>query len=165
MQGFLAVHPSSTARSGSLVSYLERFWKSLCATFLRLDWIPRSVSPSERISRFILDKRYIKKGLVSSAAFMPSPKTKDISVYRIAGCSERRIWLIGDLFVARKRKDNRNRILARADVESGLVFQQGLKIVASLSPHPRHADVTNWPDDRAQQKDKAVTLAQGASLR
>jgi len=104
------------------------------------------------------------KGRVLPAAFMPSTKTKDTSVYRTTRCSERKTWLIGDIFVARYRKDRRN-IFGRADVGSDLVFQEGLKIVASPSPHPRHADVTDWPDDRPQQKIKAMALAQGATLR
>ena len=154
------------ARSASSVSYLERFWKSLCAIFLRLDWIPRTVSPGERISRFIFSRRHMDEasGWVSPAAFMPPTKTKDTSVYRTTKCGEGRIWLIGDLFVARKRKDRRS-IRSRADVTSDLVFQEGLRIVASRSPHPRHADVTNWPDDKPQQKIKAMALAQGATLR
>jgi hypothetical protein len=147
------------------VAYLEKFWNFLCAIFLWLDWTPRSVSLDERISRFIIYKRWMNraKGLVSPAAFMPSTKTRDPSVYRTSGCAERRIWLIGLVFVERKRRD-KVRILGRADVDSTLVSDEGLKIRARLTPHPRHAELTNWPDDKAQQKAKALALAQGATL-
>jgi hypothetical protein len=147
------------------VRYLEQSWRFLRATFLLLDWAPRSVSPNERISRFIPDERWMNKikGLVYSAAFMPSKKTRDISVYRTSGCSERRIWLIGLFFVERKRRDKK-RILGRADVKSNLVFREGLKLRARLLPHPRHAELTDWPDDKAHQKDKVLALAQGATL-
>jgi hypothetical protein len=148
-----------------LESYLERLWKFLRAISLWTDWISREVSLSEHISRFILDGRHMKgaKGWVSPAAFMPSTKTKVTSVYRTSRCDEGRIWLIGELFVERKRKDKR-KILGRADIEITLVFQEGLGIQAHLLPHPRHADLTKWPDDKAQQKDKALALAQAAIL-
>jgi hypothetical protein len=103
------------------------------------------------------------KGWVSPAAFMPSTKTKATSVYRTSCCGEGRIWRIGELFVERKRKDERE-ILARADTQAARVFQEGLRIDAHLLPHPRHADLANWPDDKAQQKDKALALAQAAIL-
>lgn len=144
--------------------YLEQFWKSLCGTFLWLDWVPRSVSPGERISRFILRKGYFdqSKGWVSSAAFTPSGKTTDISVYRTSRCSGNRLWLIGRVFVERKR--DKRIILARADFDSALALQEGLKIIARLLPHPRHADLTNWPDDKPLQKMKALALAEGSAL-
>jgi hypothetical protein len=147
------------------VRYLEQSWKFLRATFLLLDWAPRNVSPDERISRFIPSERWMNrtKSLVYPAAFMPSKRTKDISVYRTSGCSENRIWLIGFFFVERKRRDRR-RVLGRADVSSNLVFREGLKCQPRLLPHPRHAALTDWPDDKTLQKDKALALAQGATL-
>lgn len=145
------------------MNYLLRFWRFLQATFLKIDRIPGPVSVIEPVSRFILFRDHIKTDHVSFAAFMPSPKTMDVSVYRTLGCSERKIWLLGDLFVAARRKDNRT-ILARADLASQLVFNQGLNIVPEPLPHPRHANVTRWPGDKPQQKIKAMALATGATL-
>ena len=147
------------------MEYLGKFWNFLYAIFLWHDWVTRSVSPDERISRFILSERWMNraKGSVSSAAFMPSTKTRDISVYRTSGCSERRVWSTGLFFVERKRRD-RKRILGRADVNSNLIFIEGLRVRARLLPHPRHAELTDWPDDKAHQKHKALALAQGATL-
>lgn len=141
--------------------YLKRFWEFLLGIFLRVDWVPRAVSPDERISRYIFNKRHMRGGL-SSAAFMPARNGRT-SVYRTSGCAEKRIWLLGLLFVERKRKDKVN-IIGRADVDSKIVFQANLNIRPLLRPHPRHADLTNWPNDKAQQKDKALALAQGAAL-
>ena len=148
------------------MSYLGRFWTSLCAIFLRLDRVPNFVSSGEPISRFIVYEGHINKtsGSISLEAFMPSPRTRDTSVYRTVHCSERKVWLIGDIFVARLRKDKR-RIHGRADVKAKSVLQQELKIVPQLSPHPRHAIITKWPDDKPQQRVKAMALAQGATLR
>ena len=145
------------------MAYLLQFWRFLQATFLKFDRVPSRVSPSEPISRFIFSREHVKAGRVSSAAFMPSPKTLDISVYRTSGCGERKIWLLGDLFVAAKRRQNRG-ILARADLASQLVFNEGLDIIPEPSPHPRHANVTNWPSDKPQQRIKAMVLANGATL-
>ena len=145
------------------MTYLLQFWRFLQATFLKFDRVTSRVSPNEPISRFIFSREHFKTGRVSSAAFMPSPKTLDISVYRIGGCGEKKIWLLGDLFVAAKRKDNRA-ILARGDVASELVFNEGLEIVPEPSPHPRHANISNWPSDKPHQKIKAMALAKGATL-
>ena len=143
------------------MSYLRRFWISLQITFLKLDRISRNVSRGERISRFILSDKHMPRGRVSAAAFMPSTKTKDTSVYRTRNCKEKRIWLLGEVFVAPIRKLD---VLARADLQSNLAFDEGLSIVADPSPHPRHAVVTKWPEDKAQTKIKAMALARGSSL-
>ena len=104
------------------------------------------------------------KGRVSFAAFMPPMKKLEVSVYRTSDCGERKIWLLGELFVEAKRKDNRS-IVARADITSKRVFDEGLAIVPELSPHPRHANVTGWPVDKPQQTIKALALAQGSMLK
>ena len=146
------------------MSYLRQLCRYLQIIFLKLDWLPARVSPSEPISRFIFSRDHVKTGGVSFAAFMPSPRTHDTSVYRIRDCSERRIWLLGDLFVARKRKDNKM-VLARADLTSQSVLKERLEVRPDPSPHPRHANITTWPTDKPQQKIKALALAQSAELR
>ena len=165
MPGFFADLARNMVRSVFLVSYLLRFWELLLITFLKLDWVPQIVSAEERISRFVFSERHMNrtKGQIKPAAFLPSPKNKSASVLRTSDCPERRIWRIGELFVARFRTD-RPKLLARGDLRAEVVLKQGLGIVADPSPHPRHADVTNWPEDRAQQKIKAMVLAQSASL-
>lgn len=70
---------------------------------------------------------------------------------------------MGLLFVEGKRADRR-KIIARADVSSALIFRQDLEIRARLRPHPRHAEIINWPDEKARQKDKALAIAQTAAL-
>jgi len=95
------------------MSCLKRVWRFLVATLLRLDYVPRSVSPEERISRFIFYRRYIRGGSVDYAVFMPG-KTNATSVYRTKSCSENRIWLLGKIFVADLLKESRE-LLGRAD--------------------------------------------------
>ena len=141
--------------------YLEQFWIFLLGIFLQIDWTSRAVKPDERISRYITNKQHMKAG-ISPAAFMPA-KSGSTSVYRTSGCTEKRIWLLGLLFVERNRRDN-VKILGRADLDSKIVFEEGLNIRPSFRPHPRHADLINWPNDKAEQKDKAAALAQAAAL-
>ena len=157
------------------MSYLRQFRKFLLAISSKLDKLPHSVSAQEQISRFIFNKRHMipAKGEVKVAAFMPNSKTNDVSVYRIGNCSEKKIWVIADFFVERKRSDKR-KLLGRGDLTSSVVFQQDLKIIADpsrrlkiiLAPsrHPRHANVTNWPNDRPTQKLIAEKLALNAVL-
>ncbi len=142
-------------------SYLAQFWKFWLSIFLRLDWVSRTVTPDERLCRFSFEKRYMR-GSISPAAFMP-PKTGGTPVYRTSGCTEKRVWLLGFLYVERKRRDSA-KILGRADISADAALREELKIRPRLSPHPRHAELTNWPDDKPPQKDKAVALAQATSI-
>lgn len=145
--------------------YLRRFSEFLVSTFLRLDWVPRAVAPDERTSHYIFDKKHFDeaKRSVKYAAFMPSKRTGDISVYRTTDCREWRIWTIGQCFVARRRRD-KVVLLARGDVIAQAFLQQGLRVVAKPKPHPRHSIVTNWPNEKAGQRVKAIALAQDALL-
>ena len=152
-------------RSGYFAHYLGKCWGFLLAIFLKFDRVPRIVSPSERISRFIFYRGHIDEinHLVKYAAFLPSRRANNISVYRTGGCSERKIWWIGVLFVEKKRTD-KLKLLARADAQSCVFSNRKLTIVAHSSPHARHAEVTNWPDDNRKRKAIAMVLAQEATL-
>jgi len=146
-----------------LAQFLRRFYTSLLIIFLKHDSVPNSVSSGERITRFVFSRHHIKNGKVSLEAFMPQRNTEETSVYRTNGCSERKVWLFGDLFVARLRRD-RPTLIARGDVPSEAIFDENLTIVALRTPHPRHAVLRNWPSDKPHQKIKAMALAQKASL-
>jgi hypothetical protein len=143
--------------------YPRRFYRYFLSIFLKLDRVPAVVSSDERISRFIFYQRHIKGGEISAAAFLPSRTTQDTSVYRTNRCSEKKVWLLGNLFVEGLRRDGRT-IVARGDVISKAVFDQNLKIVSTTHPHPRHAVICNWPGDKFRQRIKAMALAQKARL-
>jgi hypothetical protein len=141
-----------------LAPYIQRFYRFLLSISLRADWVSRAVSPSERISRFVMYRKWLDgAGRVTSAAFMPS-SARTVSVYRTSKCAEKRIWLLGLLFVERKRRDSR-KILGRADVRANVALQEGLRIRPLLTPHPRHAELIDWPEEKEAQKDKALALA------
>jgi hypothetical protein len=130
---------------------------------LKFDSVPAVVSSGERITRFVFFNRHIKNGNTSFAAFLPNAKG-ETSVFRTNRCTEKKVWLLGELFVARARKDGRP-VIARADVNSETILDENLKIVSTPDSHPRHADICNWPDERARQRIKAMALAQKATLR
>ena len=71
---------------------------------------------------------------------------------------------LAKLLILRTAKSISDRLLGRADFNSNVVFKEGLKLRATLLPHPRHADLTEWPQDKAHQKDKALALAQNATV-
>ena len=132
---------------------------------------PSDVSPDERITRYILNRRHIKheKGEIKAEAFLPTkPKPefpeRQTSVYRTINCEETEIWSIGDQYVA--NPGNNRFVLARGDLLAQTVYSQDLHIAPHPSPHPRHANIVNWPNEESSEhrKAKAVLLAQASKL-
>ncbi len=94
-------------------------------------------------------------------AFMPPAARAEKSVYRIMNLLENEIWEIGDEYVARTvGKD----IKVRADLCVSLVIDTGLEVVSDPIPHPRHANILGWPDERDEIRQLAVELADNSSL-
>ena len=111
---------------------------------------------SETLSRFVVYNRWIRSSInkVKYVAFTPDQKG-DTSVFRISGITNNEIWDIGDREVAPKR--NRP-ILGRADVIASFVISKGLKVIPS-EPPKRHADITDWPEEKSEQKQITLELA------
>ena len=133
--------------------------------------LPSDVAAEERITRYILDKKYFKphKDEIKVDAFLPTkPKPelpeRQTSVYRTINCEEAEIWSIGDRYVENREKNRF--ILARADLLAQTVYSQDLRIVPHPFPHPYHANIVNWPNEESpeQRKAKALLLAQAAML-
>jgi len=122
-----------------------------------------SVDPAEPIARFVLSKNdYRSDGTVRHRLFLPSPKTRQTSVFRIAGLSENQIWEIGDNEVVQKRRPPLS-LTGRADLLVRQVLTTGLHIDADDIP-PRHANITNWPIEQSAQRLIAMELAGMAQL-
>jgi hypothetical protein len=102
------------------------------------------------------------KDVINTAAFMP-PKNKALSIYRICGCGERKIWWLGDWYVGRRRRDKKV-VIARGDLKASEFLRMDLEIRPDRKPHPRHANVIKWPEDKPAQKMKAAELANKAKL-
>jgi hypothetical protein len=147
------------------MSFLRALQALFRIIFSRFERVSSRIDPTENISRFIFSKDYFnsEKSAVKVAAFMPK-EGGDISVYRTFSCAEEKIWWLGEWYVARLRKDGRT-LLARADLRASDFFAQNLAIKKHPHPHPRHANVSGWPDDKPARKMKATALANVASLR
>lgn len=147
------------------MQYLRRLLILCRVIFARFDRLPEQVSPVEMTTHFIFarDNFNPSKKTVHAAAFMP-PKDRRLSIYRTCRCSEGKIWWLGGQYVAKKRK---KAVLARGDLLAVKFARVQLVISAGRadrSPHPRHANVIGWPDDKPVQKMKAVELANEATL-
>ena len=116
----------------------------------------------ELLSRYISDAGQIRNSdnTVRHNAFMPS-KTARLSVYWISGLQEKTIWHIGDTYVA----PNRGRIVARAELNSLVVYEDQLSVEVTGTPHPRHADIIGWDLSSDKRRLQAMKLANSAALR
>jgi len=81
-------------------------------------------------------------------------------VFRILGLSERAVWELGDVNVARPRE---KALLGRADVKVGFIRSIGLQLEADNEPI-RHASIVAWPAAKDERKSLAQELAAEAHL-
>ena len=75
---------------------------------------------------------------------------------RTTSLQEKKVWSIGDWWVAPTRGQN---ILARGDVVTAELARFGL-VVAPDEPPPRHANVGGWPTQKEARKSVAQRLAE-----
>ena len=125
--------------------------------------LPPDPTPDEVATRYLHQEGHFaaSSGRVKPRAFHPAREDHKTSVFRIAGLSERKVWLLGDLRVtaALKRK-----ILARADVLVTHVQSVGLQVQPD-EPPPRHANITGWASEKDRWMSEAQELALLATLR
>ena len=121
------------------------------------------IEPKEYLTRYIIDKNYyrISDKTVRHNAFMLPANSRALSVFRISDFHLNSIWDLGERYVATPRNKP---LLGRADVIASQVFNKGLGITPEDDPHPRHANIVDWPDEREKQKMIAVELASEAQL-
>lgn len=146
------------------MNYLSRFAQFWQRIFPKPEPFKR-VQINEPLSRFVLSKSLLKrsKSRVSPQVFVPSPKTQDTSVYRIMDCSEEEIWDIGDRYVTGLHREHKP-VLGRADTTAQNVTGQGLQAIPCPRPHPRHANITGWPQEEHLILMKATALANSSTL-
>ena len=121
------------------------------------------ILPSEWITRYILERKKITltKMKISHRVFMPN-KNGETSVYRIDGLSESVVWQIGERNVA---SECDKPLLGRADISASNVTKHGLNVKPDIRPHPRHANIIDWPNEGSRQRLIALELAADAQLR
>lgn len=122
--------------------------------------VSRNVAPNEPLARYIFSSRQFNSTQVKTAAFIP--RDGEVSVFRTLGLNEDEIWDIGNNHVA--PLSNR-KLKARGDTAVNHAINIKLTVEAETSNHPLHANINNWPDDRADQLALALDLANSATLR
>ena len=121
----------------------------------------KNISHSEDLTRYILNHHYIRSNkTVRWNALIPN-RDGETSVYRITGISDTEIFEIGEMFVANLIGKP---LLGRTDIGVLKIFKQRLNVRPEPSPHPRHANIYGWPDERPEQRLIAMELAAEAQL-
>lgn len=102
---------------------------------------PDPVDGGEVLSRFLLeDKKFAAtKGRVKFRAFLPSPASFSVSVYRTGELSDEATWRIGHDYVADPMGKP---LLARGDFPASVPGELGLALEPTQEPHPRHVNMT-----------------------
>lgn len=121
------------------------------------------VDSNEYLARFVIFSKWIRSSdkTVKPDAFIPHPY-EELSVTRHLypnNLSEEELWAIGQ-DVANSRNAT---LYGRADIRTITVRQQNLDVIPKqVVGNPNHANVINWPNDKALQKSIAQKLAAGA---
>ena len=91
---------------------------------------------------------------------MPNKKG-ETSVFRIDDLSDSETWRIGKdvVLAAVAMNHNKRTLYGRGDIQVDDIFNVGLSVVPSPEPHPKHADIVKWPEDKIERKTLATHLA------
>src|SRR6266446_9782984 len=146
----------------ALETVYQTLFKIIYGSSSRVSLHPRfDSSPGEAMCRYLTDRDEYSpcKRIVRHSAFIP-PENLRKSVYWTSGITEEEIWSIGDEYVA----PSRGPLHGRADFNSLAAYREGLAIELTEKPHPRHADIVNWDEDRKKARLQAVKLADQATL-
>jgi hypothetical protein len=127
--------------------------------------LPEAVADEEPLARFLTSSSLHSATVVKPAAFMPSPKDGNTSVFRHPAEPIEALVAIARAHVVRE-KNLHGVAMCRAEQ----VRLAGLTVTAQ-EPPPRHANIGGWPvvqDDpeqtKAQRKERALLIAQSAML-
>ncbi len=120
---------------------------------------PPSVEADEVVARYVMQRRHVRANkTVKPDAFLPHPH-RELSVTRHRETDEEELWTIGKQVAAQRAKP----LMGRADIEVAACETQGLPVKAAPLPeNPNHANVTGWPREKHEQKDRAMELANRA---
>jgi hypothetical protein len=127
--------------------------------------LPDRVEDDEDLARFLTSSSQFSAQIARPAAFLPSVRDRETSVFRHGREPRAALWALGDVHVAGNRT-----IHGAAIVKTGEVRAALLEVVAE-EPPPRHAAIRGWPWldhdpelQKAQQKERAVLVASKAVL-
>ena len=117
------------------------------------------IQSDEPICRYFLGSRKLNRS-AAKRSWLPDAQGRT-SVYRVHGLGHGEIEDIGRVHVAQPR----GKVLSgRTECQSVNLTNVGLDIIPDPEPHPRHANVTGWPEDKSEQLDVIAEFAQHLSL-
>ena len=120
------------------------------------------VLPSEYVARFIMQKSYFRSsvGTVRHNAFMPN-RNGETLVYRTIDLREKEIYEIGQRYVA---EPLRKKLFGHAEIVVSAILDYNLRVESYPHPHPRHANIVDWPEDASKNKMIALELTERSHL-
>jgi hypothetical protein len=127
--------------------------------------LPEQIADNEDLARFLTSSSQFSAQLVKPAAFMPSVKDGETSVFRHGSEPRAQLWAVGNQHIGRTRQ-----VHGAAIMKAIAVRAAQLEVIAS-EPPPRHAAIVGWPQvdndpelQKAQQKQRAALIASTAVL-
>ena len=121
----------------------------------------------KELSRFIFDKKHFSSDKMEAKpnAFVPQPKyPRELSVYETSDLREEDTWTLAqygrlDKNVKAKASFTYADFREKSD---GLLRQ--LEIVNNGVPHPRHCNITNFPTEKSDRHQVALSLVEISTL-
>jgi hypothetical protein len=120
------------------------------------------VTAEEVLAHFIYQSSHIRAsdGSVKPNAFLP-PANLLCSVTRHLDATEHELWSVGDQIAAQRGAT----LHGRADIVAESCTKQRLAVRKQpVKDNPNHANICDWPTDKAEQKSIAQLLAADATL-
>lgn len=127
--------------------------------------LPEQVGDEEDLARFLYSSSHFNGLGPKPAAFLPSPRNVETSVFRHGAEPRAALWSFAATHGQHQRTLHGAAILKAREVRA-----QRLRVVAD-EPPPRHAAIRGWPVDaadpelqKARHKELALVLASHALL-
>ena len=122
----------------------------------------RPVADEEWLARYILRREHVRSdSTLKPDPFMPY-KWVELSVTRHLGLTEQEIWHAGQTVAG----ETETTLHGRADVQAQSCIKHRLRVLPRpLTNNLNHADVVDWPADKAAQKEIALLIAREASYK
>jgi hypothetical protein len=126
--------------------------------------LPDIVADDEDLARFLTSSNQSNTQVVKPAAFLPSPKDAETSVFRHGSEPRAALWAIGTTQAAGTRTLHGAAIVKTSNMRDVPL------VVAADEPPSRHAAIRSWAVDadpdlkKAKQKEQAMVIASKAML-
>jgi hypothetical protein len=146
--------------------FLKQFWTIFEGFFPKtsVQESSHTIDKNEPLSRYLTSTNHFgrQNNRVKYSAFMP-PADLKLSVFRTKELPEKAIWDIGNNEVGENAQVPKT-LYGRAEITPLVVKKVELSIDPDDEP-PRHANIIGWPQEKSEQKLKALELAESATLK